>query len=211
MKSLNLKDLSFAVFDFETTGFYAEDGDQIIEMGAVLVDGGEILPKTYQTLVNPGRPIPAASTKVHGITDQDVAKAPKIADVMDAFLEFMGSRIWVAQNAKFDMSFVIKNMRDLQKPLRQNVVVDTIGISKILFPYETSHNLDVLMSRLGIVRTGDRHRSLDDCRYTAQVLIEFLKLLEKQGIMTLPEIESSFVKVDSLVKAEKPKTRSLFG
>jgi len=123
----------------------------------------------------------------------------------------MGPRIWVAQNAKFDMGFLIKSMSRLNKSLRQNIVVDTIGISKILFPYENSHNLDVLMNRMGILRSGERHRSLDDCRYTAQILIEFIKLLEKQGINSLPQIETAFIKVDSLVKTDKPKTRSLFG
>ena len=211
MKSLNLSELSYTIFDFETTGLYPEEGDEIIELGAVIVERGEILEKTYQTLVNPGRSIPAISTKISGIRDEDVAKSPPIADVLDNFLDFMGPRIWVAQNAKFDMGFLIKSMSRLNKSLRQNIVVDTIGISKILFPYENSHNLDVLMNRMGILRSGERHRSLDDCRYTAQILIEFIKLLEKQGINSLPQIETAFIKVDSLVKTDKPKTRSLFG
>jgi len=208
---LNLSELSYTIFDFETTGLYPEEGDEIIELGAVIVERGEILEKTYQTLVNPGRSIPAISTKISGIRDEDVAKSPPIADVLDNFLDFMGPRIWVAQNAKFDMGFLIKSMSRLNKSLRQNIVVDTIGISKILFPYENSHNLDVLMNRMGILRSGERHRSLDDCRYTAQILIEFIKLLEKQGINSLPQIETAFIKVDSLVKTDKPKTRSLFG
>lgn len=208
---MNLSELSYTIFDFETTGLYPEEGDEIIELGAVIVERGEILEKTYQTLVNPGRSIPAISTKISGIRDEDVAKSPPIADVLDNFLDFMGPRIWVAQNAKFDMGFLIKSMSRLNKSLRQNIVVDTIGISKILFPYENSHNLDVLMNRMGILRSGERHRSLDDCRYTAQILIEFIKLLEKQGINSLPQIETAFIKVDSLVKTDKPKTRSLFG
>jgi len=211
MKSLILSELSFAVFDFETTGLYPEEGDEIIEMGAIVVDKGLVTELSFQTFINPQKPIPAASTRVHGITDQDVASAPIIDKMMDKFLDFIGGHIWVAQNAKFDMGFIVKKMRDLQRPLRKNVVLDTIGISKILFPYETSHNLDVIMARLGIVKSGDRHRSLDDARYTAQVLIEFIKLLEKQGIRSLPEIESAFINVDALMKAEKPKTRSLFG
>lgn len=211
MKSLILSELSFAVFDFETTGLYPEEGDEIIEMGAIVVDKGLVTDLNFQTFINPQKPIPAASTRVHGITDQDVASAPIIDKMMDKFLDFIGGHIWVAQNAKFDMGFIVKKMRDLQRPLRKNVVLDTIGISKILFPYETSHNLDVIMARLGIVKSGDRHRSLDDARYTAQVLIEFIKLLEKQGIRSLPEIESAFINVDALMKAEKPKTRSLFG
>lgn len=206
-----LSELSYAVFDLETTGLYADEGDEIIEVGAVLVEANEIFDRHFQSFVNPLRPIPPAATKVNGIKDSDVAQAPMIETVLDDFLEFVGPRIWVAQNAKFDMSFIARKMKQLGRPLRQTVILDTIGISKMLFPYETAHNLDVIMARLGIAKNGERHRSLDDSRYTAQVLIEFIKLLEKQGITTLPQIESAFIKIDSLYKSEKPKTRSLFG
>lgn len=210
MKLLTLSELSYAVFDLETTGLYAHEGDEIIEIGAILVEGGAVQEKTFQTFVNPQKPIPAVASQISGIKDSDVAKAPTIEKVIDKFLDFMGNRIWVAQNAKFDMSFVARKLFDLQKPLRQNVVLDTMGISKILFPYEPSHNLDVIMARLGIAKTGDRHRSLDDSRYTALALIEFIKLLEQQGIKHLQEIESAFIKSDNLIKASKPKTKSLF-
>lgn len=183
----------------------------MIEVGAVVVENFEITDKIFHSMVNPGRPIPAASIAVHGIKDGDVAKAPKADSVMREFLAFVGSRIWVAQNAKFDMGFIVTKLKQLNIPLKQVVVIDTIGISKMLFPYETSHSLDAIMSRLGIAKTGERHRSVDDSKYTAQVLIEFLKLLEKQGITSLPEIESAFVKPESLFKAQKPKNMSLFG
>lgn len=207
---LLLSKLSYAVFDLETTGLYPEEGDEIVEIGAVLIDDGAISSKTFQMMVNPKRPIPAVASKISGITDADVADAPTVDVALTKFMDFVSGRIWVAQNAKFDMSFVAKKMRDLNRPLRQSVVLDTIGISKILFPYETSHNLDVLMSRMGVVRSGARHRSLDDSRYTAQVLIEFIKLLEKQGLTTLPQIETAFIKLDALLKTEKPRSRSLF-
>jgi len=210
LKLLGLSELSYAVFDLETTGLYAHEGDEIVEIGAVIIEGGILQEKTFQTFVNPQKPIPAAASAVSGIKDSDVAKAPTIDRVIDPFLEFMGNRIWVAQNAKFDMSFVTKKLFDLQRPPRQNVVLDTMGISKILFPYETSHNLDVIMARLGIAKTGDRHRSLDDSRYTALALIEFIKLLNKQGIHHLQEIESAFIKTENLMKSVKPRTKSLF-
>jgi DNA polymerase-3 subunit alpha (Gram-positive type) len=211
VKSLLLKELEYVVFDLETTGFYADSGDEIVEIGAVLVKKLEIQKEVFSTFINPKRPIPAASTAVTGIKDSHVKDAPTIDKIMDDFLSFIGNRIIVAQNAKFDMSFMFKNFQRLNIPVKQNLVVDTIGISKLLFPYEQKHNLDAIMARLGIAKTGDRHRSLDDSKYTAQVLIEFIKLLEKQGISTLPEIEQTFIKPESISKAKKMKTRSLFG
>ncbi len=211
MNALLLRELSYVIFDLETTGLYADEGDEIIEIGAVVVENLQITDSKFHTMVNPCRPIPAASTAVHGIKDEDVQSAPRCDAIIQDFLNFTGSRVWVAQNAKFDLSFISKKLRQLNMPMRQSVILDTVAISKFLFPYETSHNLDVIMARLGIPRTGDRHRSIDDCRYTALALIEFLKLLEKQGVTSLPEIESAFVKADLFMKTEKPKTKSLFG
>ncbi len=209
MQILSLRELKYAVFDLETTGFYPEKGDEIIEIGGVLVEGMEIT-KTFQSLINPRRSIPLASTQVHGIKDEDVADAPTIVEVLPDFLQFVSGRILVAQNAKFDMSFMVHKFKQLQIPMRQTVVIDTIGLSKMIFQYETSHSLDKIMARLGIPKSGDRHRSLDDSRYTAQALIELIKLLEQQQIKTLPEVESAFVKPETLFRQEKAKSRSLF-
>lgn len=209
MQILSLRELKYAVFDLETTGFYADQGDEIIEIGAVLVEGMEIT-ETFQSLINPRRSIPAASTQVHGIRDADVADAPTIEAVLPKFLQFVGNRIWVAQNAKFDLSFVMHKLKQLNQPLKQTIVVDTIGLSKMIFQYETSHNLDKIMARLGIPKSGDRHRSLDDSKYTALALIELIKLLEQQDVKTLPGIETAFIKPDSIFKTEKAKSRSLF-
>jgi DNA polymerase-3 subunit epsilon len=208
---LGLKDLSYVVFDLETTGLYPEQGDEIIEIGAVHVENLTIAETVFHNLVNPGRPIPAGATAIHGITDEHVCKAPRCEEIIHKFLQFTGNRIWVAQNARFDLSFIMHKLKKLQIPLRQTIVIDTIGLSKMLFQYETSHNLDKIMARLGIARSGDRHRSVDDSRYTALALIEFLKMLEQQQVSALQQIESAFINIDSIFKVEKPKMKSLFG
>ncbi len=211
MNLLRLKDLSYAVFDFETTGLYPEQGDEIIEMGAVLVDQMQVSESSFHSMINPRKPIPAVSTSITGIKDEDVKDAPFIDSMLPKLLQFMGTRIWVAQNARFDLGFIVQKLKQLNLPMKQSVIVDTMGLSKILFPYETSHSLDKIMARLGIAKSGDRHRSIDDSKYTALALIEMIKMLEKQEIVSLPQIESAFIKIDSLFKAEKPKTKSLFG
>lgn len=210
MNLLELKDLSYVVFDLETTGLYPEQGDEIIEIGAVTVEKLEVSQNVFHSLVNPGRTIPTAATNVHGIRDQDVEGAPSFDQVAPKFLKYASNRIWVAQNARFDLGFVVQKFKKLRIPLKQTVVIDTIGLSKMLFQYETSHNLDKIMARLGIPKSGDRHRSVDDSRYTALALIEFLKLLEKQQVTSLPQIESAFISADSIFKSAKPKTKSLF-
>ncbi len=208
---LSLRNQEFVVVDLETTGLYAAEGDQAIEFGAVKISQLQIEEKPFQSLVNPGRPIPEASSAVHGIRDDDVAGAPSIQDVLPNFLKYAGSRIWIAQNAAFDLSFILRDMHRLKIPFGDKLVIDTVRVSKILFPNASSHNLDALMARLGITKSGTRHRSLDDCRYTALVFIEFVKLLEKQGMDQLTHIKSAFIKPDSVFKEEKPKARGLFG
>jgi len=205
-----LRELNYVVFDLETTGLYPEDGDEIIEIGAIAVENCQITEQVFHTLVNPGRPIPPSSTAVHGIRDQDVAGAPTIDSAIRNFMSFVGNRIWIAQNARFDLSFIIRKLTQLQIPPKQTVVIDTIGISKLLFPYEQSHALDRIMARLGIPRTGERHRSIDDSRYTALVFLEFLKLLEQQAMTELLHIESAFIRAETLIRVEKPKPRGLF-
>lgn len=211
MQGLNLRNLNFTVFDLETTGFYADQGDVIIEFGALHVEGLEIQKKTFQSFVNPGRPIPEASTAVHGITDDKVANAPSLEEALSKFQKFVGNHILVAQNAKFDMSFILHAFRNLNLSAKPYVVLDTMLMSKKLYPYESSHSLDNIMARFDIPKSGDRHRSLDDSLYTAKALIEFIKMFEKQGVRSLKEIEDVFIKAESILKPEKPKTKSLFG
>ena len=85
-----LRDTTFVVVDLETTGASAQSGDAITEIGAVKVRGGEIIGE-FQTLINPGSPIPPFITVLTGITDAMVIEAPKIAEVFPALLEFFGS------------------------------------------------------------------------------------------------------------------------
>jgi len=211
LKQRRLSELDYVVFDTETTGLYADDGDEIIEIGAVRVKGMQITDEVFQSLINPNKPIPPASSEIHGIFDKDVKAAPVIDQMIDEFKAFCGSCIWVAQNARFDMSFLMKTFRKKAISVSNLMVLDTIGLSKILFPYETRHNLDVIMARLGIAKTGSRHRSVDDSRYTAQVLIEFIKLLEKQGVSQIQDVATALIKMESFHKKTQPKTQNLFG
>lgn len=211
MKDLGLRQQEYVIVDLETTGLYAAEGDEVIEFGAVLIKNLEIEDRYFQRMVNPQRSIPEASSAVHGIKDEDVKDAPKIDAVLPEFLKFAGHRIWVAQNAGFDLSFILRDMRRLKLPFGEKIVIDTVRVSKMLFPNASSHNLDVLMARMGISKSGSRHRSLDDCKFTALVFIEFVKLLEKQGMDQLTHLKDSFIKTDSIIKEEKPKARGLFG
>ncbi len=109
-----LSSVTFVVVDLETTGGSAQDC-AITEIGAVKVRGGERLGE-FQTLVNPGEPIPAFIAVLTGITDAMVAAAPRIATVLPAFLEFAGDAVLVAHNAGFDIGFLKAAARQTGPP-----------------------------------------------------------------------------------------------
>lgn len=163
----------YVVFDLETTGLSPWAGDEIIEIGAMKIFGTEIDEvNVFHSLINPKRLIPEDATRVNGISNEMVAGAPTLDEIFPKFLDFVGGALLVAQNAKFDMSFVMKYMMQ-QKIKKPFDVYDTMIFSRRLFPTESSHNLDIICKRLGLtVIESERHRSLGDVKLTAQAFVQ---------------------------------------
>jgi DNA polymerase III epsilon subunit len=169
---LSLELDEYVVFDLETTGLSPWGGDEIIEIGAMKIFGSEIDEKNFfHTLVNPKRLIPEAATRVNGITNEMVANAPTLDEVFPKFLDFVGSSWLVAQNARFDMSFIMKYL--VQSRINRNLeVYDTMIFSRRVYPNETSHNLDIICQRLGLqIIAEERHRSIGDVKLTAKAFV----------------------------------------
>lgn len=169
----------FVVFDFETTGLSPWGGDEIIEIGAVKVFGDSIDEENvFHSLINPKRLIPPDATRINGITNEMVATAPTVDEVIPKFLQFVDAAWLVAQNAKFDMSFLMKYLVQFKINKRLEVY-DTMHFSRRVFPAESTHNLDIIAQRLGIkVNQADRHRSMGDVKVTAKA---FVAMREKLG------------------------------
>ena len=141
--------------------------------------------EVFETLVDPGVPVSAASTRVHGLTDDDLARQPSIGQALAAFARFTEGAVLVAHNASFDMEFLKRKGGETGIALRQPVLC-TLVLSAILHPNQTSHSLDTLLTRYGIRRTG-RHTALGDARMTAELLLRLLPQLEARGIATLEQ------------------------
>ena len=106
MESTPLQDLCFTVFDTETTGLSVAD-DAIVQIAAVRILNARLVEgEAFDLLVNPGRAIPAASTRIHGVSDADVAGAADIAEVGRAFHQFAEGAVLVAHNAPFDIGLL---------------------------------------------------------------------------------------------------------
>ncbi len=189
LKPLNcpLRELTYTVFDTETTGLEPSLGDKIVAIGAVRIERVKLLKDAmFHTLVNPERPIPRTATKIHGITDEMVKGKPPLREVLPRFLEFCRDTVLVAHNAAFDLKFLEIEAQKLG--LKLNLpVVDTLFISYGLFQDFDVHNLDSIAKRLGIPVVG-LHSALGDALLTAEIFLKMLPYLEKRGITTLEEL-----------------------
>ncbi len=178
-------DGGFVVFDIETTGLYPAK-DKITEIGAVKVENGKITEK-FNTFVNPGMPIPEFITKLTGITDEMVADAPDTSAALDSFIEFAGGMPVVAHNASFDTGFIKYHARENNK-MFNNTILDTLQLSRYLFPQLSKHKLDVVAKHLGI-RLDNHHRAVDDAQATAEIFVRCLELVAEKGASTVEEID----------------------
>lgn len=193
-KTLNLSG-TYVVFDIETTGLKPQEC-KITEIGAIKIENGEVVDK-FSQLINPGVAIPPNITELTGISDAMVADMPAIDEVLPKFLNFCGDATVVAHNANFDCGFIRYNAAALGLGFH-NKIVDTLKMSRELFPNERKHSLDTICQRLG-VSLENHHRAVDDATATAEV---FLKLAE----MTKTDNNTDEINIDTrpeLLKSQR--------
>lgn len=179
-----LFEVQFCTLDLETTGGSPREC-QITEIGAVKHKGGDQL-GTFQTLVDPGMPIPPSITILTGITQTMVFDAPQIATALPAFLEFIGDSVIVGHNVRFDLSFLNAAAVRLGYGKLENRHVDTAALARRLIRPEVRNlKLRTLASHYRSPVTPN-HRALQDARATAHV---FHSLLERAGSIGVTNLD----------------------
>ncbi|KPU43907.1 DNA polymerase III PolC-type [Oxobacter pfennigii] len=181
-------DCEFVVFDIETTGL-SSFTDKITEIGAVKIKEGQIT-DSFSALINPGVKIPRNIVELTGIDDEMVKDKPPISVVLPEFLSFIGDAPLVAHNAKFDVGFIKQNARKLGAEIN-NPVVDTLTLSRMLFPELKKHKLDVVAKHLGI-KLENHHRAVDDSECTGRIFLKCLDIIKEKGASKLKDINSIF-------------------
>ncbi len=182
-KGQSLQD-SYVVFDIETTGFSASK-NQIIEIGAVKVTGGEITDR-FSSFINPKVPIPPRIVELTGIHDNMVMDADTIDVVLPEFLEFCEGCALVAHNASFDVGFIEANAKRLGIDT-EFTVVDTLTLARVLLPDQSRFKLDNVAKTLGI-SLENHHRAVDDAECTAHIFVKFIEMLMEQDITDLTKV-----------------------
>ncbi len=184
----SLPEASFVVFDTETTGLRPFRGDEIISLGAVIVQNGKILNRPmFHRLVNPGRPVSAKAKEITGIKNEMLKEKPPIIPVIKDFLEFCGPRILVAHNASFDLAFLNLKVGEATGGRIVNPVIDTVLLASALYYHLEDYSLENLSSRFGYSLTG-RHSAIGDARITATLFLKLLPELKARGITHLPHL-----------------------
>lgn len=189
---LNANDMpidgEYVALDIETTGLSCIN-DSIIEIGAVKFSGSEVIDR-FSQLVNPGISIPENIVELTGITDEMVNGKPGIDEVMPGLIKFLGNTAAVAHNAKFDMSFIKRDAKKLGCNIN-NPVVDTLTLSKLLFPALKKYKLDIVAKHLGI-SLQNHHRAVDDARCAGDILGKCIELIKEKGAATLSDMNRIF-------------------
>ena len=202
--NIPLNKATYVVLDLETTGLSCVY-NRIIEFGAVKVVRGTIT-ESIDLLINPETIIPAKITEITGISNADVKNQPTIKELWPRILEFIGDAILVTHNANFDFNFLQESLKRNGLPPLTNPVIDTLALSRYLFPESRNHNLGSVCRNLEIVYDEEAAHRAD---YDATVLNEcwqpMIVRLTKQNMKLTHADLANLVTPNELLKHIRPK------
>jgi DNA polymerase-3 subunit epsilon len=188
------------VFDTETTGFEPGDGHRIVEIGCVELVDHFPTGRSFQAYLNPERPVPLETQRVHGLTDEFLSDKPFFHQVVEDFLSFIGDAPLVIHNASFDIKFINAELARTGRPaIPLARAIDTIEIAKRKIP-GARYSLDELCKRFGVDLTlRTKHGALLDADLTAQIYLELIG--GRQRGLALAPVEIAEAEEAEIVRA----------
>ncbi len=183
------------MLDTETTGLNPEQGDKIVEIGAVEIVNRDLSKKrTYQQYINPQRPSSSGAFRVHGLTEERLQGEPLFAEIEEELLSFIRGGVLVIHNAVFDLGLLMNELSDAgKKEIESFMVIDSFKLAKSLFTSKNS--LDALCDKFDVDR---QHRTLHGALLDAELLAEVYLLMTggtqfSLGLNSLEEPVSNYV------------------
>lgn len=186
-RGVPLEQVRFAVVDVETTGMRARSGDRVTEIAVVHAQGGKV-ELAFESLVNPGRPIPGFIASLTGISNDTVADAPRFEDIADQVVAALAGRVFVAHNARFDWAFVQAEIERSQSFEIRMPKLCTVRMTRRLVPELERRSLDSVMFYFGL-ETDRRHRAGGDAIVTARALQKLIERARSSGIVTWEDLD----------------------
>ena len=194
---------SLIIFDFETTGISPDNGDRVIEIGAVKLENGVVI-EHFQQLMNPGRRVSSFIEDYTGITNHMLSSANPCEEVMTNFANFIQGYNLVAHNASFDKRFLDSELARISS-VYDGQFACSLLLSRRLNQNAPNHKLATLVNYKGIATNGNFHRALYDSQMTAELWLSMLDDIEQRtGLDSVP-----FSLVQKLTKTAKAKVNSL--
>lgn len=181
-------DTEYCVFDLETTGI-SHYTEKITEIGIIKIKNGEII-DTFETFVNPEKPIPEEVVNVTHITDDMVKDSDTIDKIMPKVLEFMGDSVLVAHNADFDIGYMKYNCEKLGLPFH-NTYIDTLRLAKSVYPEFGTYKLGKIASNLGI-KVDVAHRALDDVKTLVSIFNKMIVSAKEKDAKIIDDLDVVF-------------------
>ena len=180
-----LLDTGFIAIDVETTGLDPHR-DALVAVAAIPFVAGEARPGLV-TLVNPGRPIPATATAIHGLSDADVEHAPTVGEVLPRFDALSMNRVLVGHDVGFDLGVLAAARATLGLPPRSVIALDTRRLVRAVGPAMRDSRLEVVAARFGVTPAG-RHTADGDARMAGEIFHALLPALRARGARTVADL-----------------------
>lgn len=182
--------LDAVVLDTETTGLEARIA-HVVQVGALRLKGGHLdEADRFECLVNPGRPIPAVATRVHGITDAMVADARGFKDVVEELEAFIGRSILIGYAIYYDLAVLEREYSLAKRRWPAFRALDVRMLARLAAPALADHSLERLCEWLGIEIKG-RHTAMGDAEAAARIFLALVPRLREKNIRTLAEAQAS--------------------
>ncbi|MCA1055129.1 3'-5' exonuclease [Rossellomorea aquimaris] len=186
-----IEDLTFIVFDTETTGFRVNAEDRLLEIGAVKVESYRVHDEiNFQLFSNPNRPISQEISELTGIESNDVEEAPQAGEAIMLFFDFLHHHkadCLAGHYVSFDELVLKSEMKRAGTKLHLSPSIDTLNLIGCLAPSTDMRDLERYAQIFG-TRMYPRHRALNDALTTAYLFVELLELLRDRGIDTWGEL-----------------------
>jgi len=199
VNKIQISEVSFTVFDTETTGLDYNKGDKILSVSGVKVKNYEVLKDNkLDEFCDPMVEIKPENEQIHHISNRMVRGKPNIYELEEKIRSFFKKSVLVAHNVKFDCSFLINNLAytEFESRVREAVKVDTVFFAAGVYPEFKTYELSELCNQLGISHHDQlRHSSLGDSIITARLFIHLLKKSKVQNIKEILNISKFGQKV----------------